>query len=429
MKTLSLLLALAASAASAAPADIRAEVDAVYPQMSALYRDLHQAPELSTQETKTAAKLATQLRALGFDVTTGVGGTGLVGVLKNGAGPTVALRTDLDALPVTEATELPYASKVRVKDASGVEVGVMHACGHDLHMSAWMGAATIMARDKSRWRGTLVLVGQPAEELGVGAKAMMKDGVLTRFPRPDFALAIHDDARRPAGEVGVIAGPLMTNVDYLDITVHGRGGHGARPETTVDPIVIAARIVTTLQTIVARENSPFDPAVVTVGSIHGGTKHNIIPDEVKLQLTIRSFTNEVREKLVDAVERIANAEALAGRSPRAPTITRQKTAEALVNDPALTARLSAALTRELGADQVREAQREMIGEDFTEWHLAGVPSVTMRVGAVAREKFEAAERGGAPLPSLHSAMFAPELEPTLKAAIAAEVAALRELLR
>jgi amidohydrolase len=429
MKTLTLLLALAASAASAAPADIRAEVDAIYPQMSALYRDLHQAPELSTQETKTAAKLATQLRALGFDVTTGVGGTGLVGVLKNGAGPTVALRTDLDALPVTEATGLPYASKVRVKDASGVEVGVMHACGHDLHMSAWMGAATIMARDKSRWRGTLVLVGQPAEELGVGAKAMMKDGVLTRFPRPDFALAIHDDARRPAGEVGVIAGPLMTNVDYLDITVHGRGGHGARPETTVDPIVIAARIVTTLQTIVARENSPFDPAVVTVGSIHGGTKHNIIPDEVKLQLTIRSFTNEVREKLVDAVERIANAEALAGRSPRAPTITRQKTAEALVNDPALAARLSTALTRELGADQVREAQREMIGEDFTEWHLAGVPSVTMRVGAVAREKFEAAEKSGTPLPSLHSAMFAPELEPTLKAAIAAEVAALRELLK
>jgi amidohydrolase len=410
-------------------ADLRSEVDAVYPQMQALYRELHANPELSNQETKTAAKLAAQLRALGFEVTTGVGGTGIVGVLKNGAGPVVALRTELDALPVTEATGLPYASRIRVKDGTGVEVGVMHACGHDLHMSAWVGAATLMARDRKSWRGTLVLVAQPAEELGVGAKAMMAAGVLTRFPRPDFALAIHDDARRPAGEIGLLAGSIMTNVDYLDITVHGRGGHGARPETTIDPVVIASRIVVTLQTIVARENSPFDPAVVTVGSIHGGTKHNIIPDETKLQLTIRSFTGDVRERLVAAVERIAKAEAAAANAPRAPTITRQKTAEALINDPALTTRLSAALTRELGADQVREAQREMIGEDFTEWSLAGVPSLTMRIGAVRREMFEAAERGGAPLPSLHSASFAPDLEPTLKAAIAAEVAALRELLK
>lgn len=422
------MMVLASCAAATPAADIRAEVDTIYPQMQALYRDLHQNPELSSQETKTAAKLAAGLRTLGFEVTTGVGGTGFVGVLKNGAGPTVMLRTELDALPVTEATGLPFASKVRVKDATGAEVSVMHACGHDLHLSAWMGAATLMARDKSRWRGTLVLVGQPAEELGVGAKAMMAAGVLTKFPRPDFALAIHDDSRRPAGEVGYLAGPIMTNVDYMDITVHGRGGHGARPETTIDPVVIASRIVVTLQTIVARENSPFDPAVVTVGSIHGGTKHNIIPDEVKLQLTIRSFTNEVREKLVAAVERIAGAEALAANAPRAPTITRQKTAEALVNDPALTSRVGAALTRQLGADQVREAQREMIGEDFTEWHLAGVPSLTLRVGTVERGKFDAALKGGAPLPSLHSATFAPEVEPSLKAAIAAEVVALRELL-
>jgi amidohydrolase len=431
MKTtrLAVLLALGAGSASAATADIRAEVDAIYPQMQALYRELHQSPELSNQETKTAAKLAARLRELGFEVTTGIGGTGFVGVLKNGAGPTVALRTELDALPVTEATGLPYASKVRVKDATGAEVGVMHACGHDEHMSAWLGAATLMARDRKTWRGTLVLVGQPAEELGVGAKAMIADGVLSKFPRPDFALAIHDDARRPAGEIGLLAGSIMTNVDYLDITVHGRGGHGARPESTIDPVVIASRIVVTLQTIVARENSPFDPAVVTVGSIHGGTKHNIIPDETKLQLTVRSFTNDVREKLIAAVERIAKAEAAAANAPRAPTITRQKTAEALINDPALTARLSEALRRDLGADQVREAQREMIGEDFTEWHIAGVPSVTMRIGAVSREKFEAAEKGGAPLPSLHSAVFAPDVEPTLKAAIAAEVTALRELLR
>jgi hippurate hydrolase len=422
------MAAATAFATSAFSADIRADVDAIYPQMHALYRGLHQSPELSNQETKTAAKLATHLRELGFEVTSGIGGTGLVGVLKNGAGPTVALRTELDALPVTEATGLPYASKVRVKDASGADVGVMHACGHDVHMAAWVGAATIMARDRKSWRGTLVLVGQPAEELGVGAKAMIADGVLTKFPRPDFALAIHDDARRPAGEIGVLAGSIMTNVDYIDITVHGRGGHGARPESTIDPVVIASRIVVTLQTIVARENSPFDPAVVTVGSIHGGTKHNIIPDDTKLQLTIRSFTNDVRERLVSAVERIAKAEAAAANAPRPPTITRQKTAEALVNDPALTARVSAALLRDLGADQVRDAQREMIGEDFTEWSIAGVPSLTLRIGAVSREKFDAAEKGGTPLPSLHSALFAPDLEPTLKAAIAAEVTALRELM-
>jgi hippurate hydrolase len=415
-------------ATSAFPADVRSDVDAIYPQMQALYSDLHQSPELSNVEVKTAAKLVARLRELGFEVTTGIGGTGFVGVLKNGAGPTVALRTELDGLPVTEATGLPYASKVRTKDATGADVGVMHACGHDLHMAAWVGTATLMARDRKSWRGTLVLVGQPAEELGIGAKAMIAAGVLARFPRPDFALAIHDDARRPAGEVGILAGPIMTNVDYLDITVFGRGGHGARPETTIDPVVIASRIVVTLQTIVARENSPFDPAVVTVGSIHGGTKHNIIPDEVKLQLTIRSFTNEVREKLIAAVERIAKAEAQAANAPRAPAITRQRTAEALINDPALTARVSAALVRELGIDRVREAQREMIGEDFTEWSIAGVPSLTLRIGAVARAKFDAAEKGGAPLPSLHSAVFAPDLEPTLKSAIAAEVVALRELL-
>jgi amidohydrolase len=418
-----------AGAMPAIAADVRAEVDSIYPQAHALYRELHQNPELSNQETQTAAKLAAGLRALGFEVRTGIGGTGFVGVLKNGAGPTVVLRTELDALPVTEATGLPFASTVRTQDATGAEVGVMHACGHDVHMSAWMGAATLLARDRARWRGTLVLVGQPAEEIGVGAKAMMADGLLGRFPRPDFALAIHDDARRPAGEIGVLAGPIMTNVDNLDITVHGRGGHGARPEATVDPVVIASRIVVTLQTIVARENSPFDPAVVTVGSIHGGTKHNIIPDDVKLQLTIRSFTQEVREKLVAAVERVAKAEAGAANAPRAPTITRQKTAEALVNDPALTARVSAALARELGAGAVQEAQREMIGEDFTEWHLAGVPSLTLRIGATAREKFDAAEKGGAPLPTLHSAAFVPDVEPTIKAAIAAEVVALRELLK
>src|SRR5258706_10800394 len=269
------------------------EVDAAYAQAEALYRDLHQHPELSGHEQETAAKLASGLRQLGYEVTTGVGGTGVVGILKNGAGPTVMLRTELDALPVTENTGLPFASTVRTKDDSGMEVGVAHACGHDIHMAAWIGTARIMAGDRTKWHGTLVLIGQPAEELVSGARAMIADGLLTRFPRPDFALAVHDDARLPAGIVGYHAGPILTNADALTITIFGRGGHGARPEATVDPIVIAARTVMALQTIVSRETSPFDPAVVTVGSIHGGTKNNIISAEVRLHPTMPSFTDPV----------------------------------------------------------------------------------------------------------------------------------------
>src|ERR1041385_3714765 len=280
-----------------------AEVQSAYPKSEALYIDLHRHPELSFHENETAAKLAGELRELGYEVTTGVGRVGIVGVLKNGAGPTVMLRTELDALPVVENTGLPFASTVRTKDDAGVEGGVMHACGHDIHMAAWMGTARIMAANRGQWRGTLVLIGQPAEETVSGARAMIADGLLTRFPRPDFALAVHDDARRPAGEVGYHAGPILTNSDALVIHIFGRGGHGARPEATVDPIVIAARTVLALQTIVSRETSPFDPAVITVGAIHGGTKNNIIPDEVQLLLTVRSFTTPVRQHLLSAIER------------------------------------------------------------------------------------------------------------------------------
>ncbi|HTU68115.1 MAG TPA: amidohydrolase [Steroidobacteraceae bacterium] len=422
-------VALCAGVTLAAGGGLRAEVDAVYPQMQALYRDLHEHPELSTLETETAAKLAARLKELGYDVTTGIGGTGLVGVLKNGVGPTVALRVELDALPVVENTGLPFASRVKTKDASGAEVGVMHACGHDAHMAAWVGTATVMAANRKRWRGTLVLVGQPAEEVGVGAKAMMAGGLLTRFPKPDFALAIHDDARRPAGEVGLASGPILTNADSLDVVVYGRGGHGARPEATIDPVLIASRIVVTLQSIVAREQDPLDPAVITVGSIHGGTKYNIIPDEVRLQLTVRSFNERTRSKLLAAIDRIAKAEAQAAGAEKLPTIKRTIVAEALSNDPALAARLRPALTRDLGADQVKDAKPEMVSEDFTEWPLAGVPSVMMRIGAVNRTKYDAAVKNDTPLPSLHSSQFAPDAEPTIKGAIAAEVSALRELLR
>lgn len=428
MKHTILLLAALASA-NAVGADIRGDVDALYPQMQALYRDLHEHPELSTLETATAAKLAARLKALGFEVTTGVGGTGLVAVLKNGAGPTVALRVEMDALPVVENTGLPFASTVKTRDASGAEVGVMHACGHDAHMAAWIGTATLMARDRKAWRGTLVLVGQPAEEIGVGAKAMMADGLMKRFPKPDFALAIHDDARRLAGEIGISGGPLLTNADSLDLTVYGRGGHGARPEATIDPVLIASRIVVTLQSVVAREMNPLDPAVITVGSIHGGTKYNIIPDEVKLQLTVRSFTEPVRMKLLAAIDRIARAEAQAAGAEKMPTIQRTIVAQAMSNDPALAARLQKALVRDLGPDQVKDAKPEMVSEDFTEWSIAGVPSVMMRIGAVPKARYDAAIKDDAPLPSLHSSQFAPDAEPTIKAAVAAEVVSLRELLR
>ena len=404
------------------------EVDAVYPQSEALYLDIHQHPELSLHEQQTAAKLAAGLRKLGYEVTTGVGGTGVVGVLKNGAGPTVMLRTELDALPVEEKTGLPYASKLRTKDDSGADVPVMHACGHDVHMAAWMGTAGIMASSRDRWHGTLMLIGQPAEERVMGARAMLNDGLFTRFPRPNFALAVHDDATLPAGIVGYHAGPILTNSDAVTITIFGRGGHGARPETTVDPIVIAARTVLALQTIVSRENSPFDPAVVTVGAIHGGTKNNIIPDDVTLLLTVRSFTDPVRQHLLAAIERITKAEAAAAGAPREPRIEHVEGTYALVNDAEMTRRVSAALTRELGAERAKDTTPEMASEDFSEFQRAGVPVLMLRVGAVEPAKFAAAQKSGTPLPSLHSSLFAPDREPTIKTAIASEVIALRELM-
>ncbi|MDQ6886554.1 MAG: amidohydrolase [Gemmatimonadota bacterium] len=421
-------LLLVATLSAQSNSGAAADVQAAYPRSEALYLDLHQHPELSLHETETAAKLASELRQLGYDVTAGVGRTGIVGILRNGAGPTVMLRTELDALPVTENTGLPFASAVRTRDDAGLEVGVMHACGHDIHMAAWMGTARIMAGNRGQWRGTLVLVGQPAEEMVSGAKAMIADGLFTRFPRPDFALAVHDDARLPAGVVGYHAGPILTNADAVNIRIFGRGGHGARPEATVDPIVIAARTVLALQTIVSRETSPFDPAVITVGSIHGGTKNNIIPDEVQLQLTVRSFTDPVRQHLLSAIDRIAKAEAAAAGAPREPLIERSQPTQALVNDSALTRRVSAVLIRELGSTRAKDTPPEMASEDFAEFQLAGVPTLMLRIGAVEQGKYDAAMKSGAPLPSLHSSQFAPDREPTIKAAMLAEVIALRELM-
>jgi len=421
------LISLLSNSAHSAES-ISSEVDAVYPQAETLYLNLHRHPELSSNEQQTAATLATELRALGYEVTTGVGRTGVVGVLKNGAGPVVLLRTELDALPIEEKTGLPYASTVRTKDASGADILLMHACGHDVHMSAWAATARIMAKSRDRWSGTLVLIGQPAEETLSGAAAMMADGLLTRFPRPDYALAVHNDARYPAGLIGFHAGPILSNSDTLKVTIFGAGGHGARPETTIDPVVIAARTVLSLQTIVSREISPFDAAVVTVGVLRAGNKANIIPDEARIDISVRSLSDEVRAHLLKSITRIVNAEAAAGGATREPSIERIDGANALVNDPALTKRLAAALQRELGPERVIDIPPEMASEDFSLFPRAGIPTVMLKIGSVEPAKFDAAKKSGAALPSLHSPFFAPDRERTIKAAVTAEVLSLRELM-
>jgi amidohydrolase len=413
----------ATAATSATPAT--SDLD---PELVALYVDLHRNPELSLHEVKTAAKLAERLRRFGFEVTAGVGGTGVVGVLRNGAGPTVMLRTELDALPVEEKTGLPYASTVKVKNDSGLEVPVMHACGHDVHMTVWVGTAARMAQARASWHGTLVLIAQPAEEVVKGAKAMLADGLFSRFPKPDYVVALHDTPKLPAGKIGYTPGYILASSDSVDVTIYGHGGHGAAPQTTVDPVVIAARTVLAWQTIVSREKDPQEPAVVTVGSIHGGTKHNIIPDEVKLQLTVRTYNREVRQHVLDAIARIARAEAAAAGADREPTVAVVESTPATYNDPKLTARVAASLGRQLGADNVVEVPREMASEDFSEYGLAGVPAVMIRLGAAEPATLAKAQAAGHELPSLHSSLFAPDRDPTLRTGVAAETAMLLDLL-
>jgi hippurate hydrolase len=404
-----------------------AQVDAIYPEVKALYIDLHQNPELGFQEKRSAAKLAERMRTLGYDVTTGVGGTGVVAVLKNGPGPTVMLRADMDALPVQEKTGLPFASTVTVKGDSGNTIPVMHACGHDTHMASWIGTANLMAANRQRWHGTLVMIGQPAEEIVRGAAAMLKDGLFTRFPKPDFALALHDTGQVATGQIGFHSGYYMSSSDSVYITVFGRGGHGAKPQSTVDPIVIAARTVLALQTIVSRENDPMEMAVITVGSIHGGTKNNIIPDEVKLELTVRSFNPRVRKHLLAAIERVAKAESLAGAAPREPLVKVEPGTDALYNNPELTKREVAVLRQALGSQNVLEIPANTASEDFSEYGTAGVPSLMLHFGAANPAKLAASQQDGTLLPQTHSALWAPEPE-SLKTAIMAETAMLLDLL-
>ncbi len=427
----------AAGSALSAPDDVKSlvaqKIDADYASLEALYKHFHANPELSLMEEKTAARLAAELRAAGYEVTEKFGGTGIVGVLKNGAGPTLLIRTDLDGLPVTEETGLPYASTTRVTSLSGTEVSTMHACGHDVHMTVFTGTARLLAALKDRWSGTAVFIGQPAEEIGTGARSMLAAGLYRQFPTPDYAIAIHDSATLPAGTVGIREGFVMANVDSVDITVRGRGGHGAYPHVTIDPVVLAARIVVALQTIVSRETRPVEPAVVTVGSIHGGTKHNIIPDEVKLQLTLRSYSDQVREHTIAALRRICRGEAIAAGVPEElmPLIAiKDEFTPATYNDPTLTRRVRTSLETWLGADKVTTIDPEMGGEDFSQFArtVEKVPACMFRIGAVDPAKVAESQRTGGPLPSLHSSKFAPLPEPTLKTGVTALTAAALDLL-
>lgn len=404
------------------------EVDAVYPDAYALYLDIHQHPELSGHEVETAPKLASRFRSLGYDVTEHVGGTGVVAVMKNGAGPTILLRTELDALPVEEKTGLPYASKVHEKNDAGIEVPVMHACGHDLHMAAIVGTATIMAHSKDTWHGTLIIIGQPAEETITGAKAMIADGLFTRFPKPDVGVALHVGNALPAGQVGIVPGILSSNADSLRITIYGKGGHGASPDTTVDPIVIAARTILALQTIVSREVPPGEMAVVTVGYVRAGTKNNVIPDDAELGLTVRTYKPEIRKKVLAAISRIADAESAAGGSPHPPSIEHYESTDAVYNDPALAERLKAPLEAAFGKENVFVEGPHTASEDFSAYIAQGIPGFFFSLGGANPQKYAEAKASGTSLPSNHSPLFAPDAEPALRTGIAAEVAVLRNLL-
>ncbi|MBB4098305.1 amidohydrolase [Sphingomonas kyeonggiensis] len=431
----SLLLATAMTFTTPALADpVHDATQAALPQLMEFYRDFHANPELSTHEVKTAAKLAEEARKAGYKVTEKVGGTGVVAVLENGPGPVLLIRADMDGLPVTEATGLPFASKVRTTNDDGIESGVMHACGHDTHMASWIGTLRNLAAMKAKWHGTVVMIAQPAEERGLGARAMLDDGLFTRFPKPQFALAFHDSAGAPAGQIGVTAGYALANVDSVDITVKGVGGHGAYPQTTKDPIVLAARIVGALQTLVSREVDPQEAAVVTVGMIKGGSTHNIIGSDVTMLLTVRSFKPEVRKLLLDGIARIARGEAIAAGVPddRMPEIkVRDNFTPATFNTQPITDRMKALWTARFGKDRVVETKAVMGGEDFSRYWLAdnSIQSLIFWVGGVPADKWAASDNGKKPLPSLHSAYWAPDAEAVVGTATEAMTAAALDILK
>jgi hippurate hydrolase len=405
---------------------------AEYDYLDALYLHLHRNPEISLQEKDTAARIAQELRTAGFEVTENFGGYGVVGVLRNGEGPTLLIRTDLDALPVKEQTGVPYASTATTVDDNGKTVPVMHACGHDIHMTSFIGTARKLAAMKAAWRGTLVMIGQPAEERVLGAEAMIKEGLFTKFPKPDRNIALHVTPSMKAGDVGIAEGYALANVDTVDVAIKGVGGHGAYPHTTKDPVVLASQIVMALQTLVSRETSPLDAAVVTVGSIHAGTKHNIISNNAHLQLTVRSYKDDVRERLLGGIKRIANAQAASIGLPEDmwPTVTVSESTPATYNEPALTKAVFTTLTETLGDDRVHALEPVMGAEDFALYSrtVEKIPSVLFWLGGSPAADVAAAERGEHKLPSLHSPFFAPDREPTIKGGVEAMTNAALSLL-
>jgi hippurate hydrolase len=402
-----------------------------------LYQHFHANPELSFQERDTATRFAAELSAAGFEVTQRVGGDirkklamdgavlneqvdayGVVGVLRNGSGPTLMIRSDMDGLPVAEQSPFSFASRVKAQELTGQDVSVMHACGHDVHMVSVLGAARALSKSRDQWRGTLVIIGQPAEERGAGARMMLEDGLYERFPRPDYNLALHVTPGMPAGQVGYISGWMMANVDSVDITVHGIGGHGAYPESGKDPIVLSAKIIMDLQTLVSREISPLKPAVVTVGSMHSGSKHNVISNRADLQLTVRSYSDEVRDKLLAGIERVAINQARAAGLPedKLPEVrVKAEYTPALWNDPEFTQRAAAVLSKSLGADKVVPVEKVMGGEDFARYSRVEpkIPSLLLRLGAMSQDRYDAAQQGEYQLPSLHSPLFYPDPELTI----------------
>src|SRR6266403_3640639 len=417
--------------------------DTELPSLLAIYKDMHSHPELSGHEERTSELIAKELRAAGCEVSDHIGiydkpelkGYGVIGVMKNGNGPTVLVRTDMDALPVQEETGLPYASNAVAKNDEGKDVHVMHACGHDAHMSAFIGVARALAKLKDQWHGTILFVAQPAEETGNGARALLNDGLYEKFGRPEFALGFHDKAYMQTGHIGVTEGYTYANVDSVNMTVRGVGGHGAYPHKTKDPIVLSAEIIMALQTIASRENNPIDPIVVTVGSIQGGTKHNIIPDEVKMQLTVRTYKSDVRDRILAAIDRITKGCAVAAGIPpeRAPIVDllKDQFTPATYNNPDLTKRLVAVWKKQLGANNVEATDPTMGGEDFSEYSLPdhSIPAVDFHIGAVDPVKIADSKKNGTALPSLHSSKFAPVPEPTIRTGVVAMTTAVLELMK
>jgi len=429
------LLAASTLAQPASAATIGEAIGADMPQLMTLYRDMHANPELSMQEVRTPAKLAPLMRKLGFEVTEHVGKTALVAVMRNGPGPVLMLRADMDALPVKEQTGLPFASKATGKLPDGTETPVMHACGHDTHIASWLGTARRLAAMKDQWSGTLVMNLQSGEETGEGAKAMLEDGLYTRFPKPNTVLAFHDSAILPAGMIGLTPGYTTANVDNVDVTVRGVGGHGASPQSTKDPIVLAARIVVALQTLVSREKNPLDPAVLTVGSFQAGNKHNVIPDEAKLQITVRTYKPEVRKLLLDGIARIARGEAIAAGLPddRMPVVMIRdgQHTPATFNTEKLANHTLDLFARHFGSDRTTVLQPFMVGEDVGRYWLndPSVEGTLFWVGGVPKAKWDAAGGDTTKLPSLHSPLWSPDAEAVISTATEAMTVAALDLLK